>query len=387
MDAQGANDQSQPTPTTPGTASFTSRTLLYGVLALAVGLVLYSGYSVIQDRASLRASEAQLVARHGLIDPVTKSLAGDYRDANGDLLADAPADSDQHLDPAGLVVAYYEGDDDGERVNWSAFQEQLGKLSGKEVVIQPYLNSADEIAAIRAGRIQIVALHAADVPYLVNNVGFVPIAVLGTGNAASGNHLLFATQPKSNVKSIPDLAGKTLVCTRPDSITGYRAAVAILSREANLRPSLDYRVAFSFGQKRSILGLIAGEYEVASLSADRLQAMISAGEIKPSDLRIIYESQIIPRLALGYVHNLSPALAQQIRDCTLQFENAGGEPAGDGKSMRFQPIDYRRDFAFVRQIDDSFDPRFGQIAKQQREVAEAEVIQDETPDAAANEAN
>jgi len=28
--------------------------------------------------------------------------------------------------------------------------------------------------------------------------------------------------------------------------------------------------------------------------------------------------------------------------------------------MRFQPIDYRKDFAFVRQIDDSFDPRFGQ---------------------------
>jgi len=298
--------------------------MIYCVLAVVAVLVVYSSYSVMEDRASLRASDAQVVARHGLIEPVSKSLASEYRDDNGDLLADHPVDISDQLNPDSLVVAYYEGDDEGERVNWPAFQQQLSQATGKEVTIQPFLNSAEEIADVRAGRIQVIALHAADVPYLVNNAGYIPFAVLGTGDSASGNHLLLATRPKSGVKSLRDLAGKTLVCTRPDSITGYRAAVAMLASEAGLRPSLDYKVAFSFGQKRSILGLTEGEYEVGSLSADRLQQMIQEGELKPGDLRIIYESQIIRRLAVGHVHNLRPELAKQVRDCVLQFENSGG---------------------------------------------------------------
>jgi hypothetical protein len=103
--------------------------------------------------------------------------------------------------------------------------------------------------------------------------------------------------------------------------------------------------------------------------------MIEDGEVAADDLHIVYESQIIPRLALGFVHNLRPELAQQIRDSALRFENPGGELAGTGNPMRFQPIDYRRDFAFVRQIDDSFDPRFGQVAKQQRNATTSEVVQ------------
>jgi len=378
MHKQGANGPAMTEQPGNGNTPLAFRGLIYCVLALAVVLVVYSGFSAMQDRASLKASEAQLVARHGLISPVTKSLAGEYRDADGDLLADRPAANSDQLNPDRLVVAYYEGDDEGERVNWPAFQQQLSQQTGKSVEIQPFLNSAEEIAAVRLGRIQVIALHAADVPYLVNNAGFVPFAVLGTGESASGNHLVLATRPKSRVKTLKDMANQTLVCTRPDSITGYRAAVAILAREARLQPSLDYKVAFSFGQKRSIRGLIEGEYEVASLSADRLQTMIQDGEIEPRSLQIVYESQIIPRLAVGFVHNLRLELAQQIRDCALRFENPGGELADAGKPMRFQPIDYRRDFAFVRQIDDSFDPRFGQVAKQERSATTAEVVQSET---------
>ncbi len=374
MHKQGANGPAAPEQPGNGNTPRAARGMIYCVLALVAVLVVYSGYSVMHERASLRASDAQLVARHGLIEPVSKPLASEYRDDNGDLLADHPGQAADQLNPDSLVLAYYEGDDEGERVNWPAFQQQLSEVTGKEVTIQPFLNSAEEIADVRAGRIQVIALHAADVPYLVNNAGYLPFAVLGSGESASGNHLLLATRPKSGVKSLRDLAGKTLVCTRPDSITGYRAAVAILASEAGLRPSLDYKVAFSFGQKRSILGLIEGEYEVGSLSADRLQKMIEDGEVAAEDLHIIYESQIIPRLALGFVHNLRPELAQQIRDSALRFENPGGELAGTGTPMRFQPIDYRRDFAFVRQIDDSFDPRFGQVAKQQRSATTSEDV-------------
>jgi hypothetical protein len=53
----------------------------------------------------------------------------------------------------------------------------------------------------------------------------------------------------------------------------------------------------------------------------------------------------------------------------LEFENAGGaadDNAADNTAaepMRFFAIDYKKDFEFVRKIDDSFDPRFRKTPK------------------------
>ena len=208
------------------------------------------------------------------------------------------------LDPETLVLAHYQdADADTQLVDWEAFQSHLGEVTGKKVVGQEYLNSADDVAAIKAGNIHVVALHAADVPYVVNNAGFIPFAVLGTEAGAHGNHLDIAVPAKSKIRSLNDLRGRTLTCTTPDSITGYRAAIAVLSQEAGMRPDVDYSINFSFGQKRSVLGLASGEFEVAALSDDKLQSMLEKGSVSASDFRIVYESQVIPRLTIGYAQS------------------------------------------------------------------------------------
>jgi phosphonate transport system substrate-binding protein len=339
------------------------RTALYCGLAAALGVVAYVGVRAFQDLASLRAGQQRLVSQHGLTETVAKHLAPGYVDADGGLVADAPAE-EKRIDPEELVVAHYQGDDeDTERVDWEGFQKRLAEATGKKVTTQRYLNSADEVAAIRSGKIQVVALHAADVPYLVNNAGFVPVAVLGTEAGASGNHLVIATGANSQIRSLADVSGGRLTCTRPDSITGYRSAIAVLSQEAQLRPGVDYRIHFSFGQKRSIRGLVEGKFEVAALSGDKIQEMLADGSLRKSDYRVLYESQVIPRLTIGHVYNLKPELIAQVTKTAFDFDNAGAaDGESSGRPMRFFPIDYKKDFAFVRKIDDSFDPRIGQVA-------------------------
>jgi phosphonate transport system substrate-binding protein len=340
------------------------RTALYCALAAALAVVAFVGYRALQDMASLRAAQERLVAQHGLTQASSKHLAPEYVDKDGGLVADSPNDPDKLIDPETLVIAHYEGDDDdGERVDWDGFQARLSEATGKQVVCQPYRNSADEVAEVKAGKIHIVALHAADTPYLVNNAGFVPVAVLGTEAGASGNHLVIATGAKTNIRSLAEVNGHRLTCTRPDSITGYRSAIAILSQEAGLRPGVDYRIHFSFGQKRSIRGLVEGKFEVAALSADKIESMLADGSLSKGDFQVIYESQVIPRLTIGHVYNLQPELIDQVTKVALDFDNAGASTGeSGGRAMRFFPIDYKKDFAFVRKIDDSFDPRIGQIA-------------------------
>lgn len=123
---------------------------------------------------------------------------------------------------------------------------------------------------------------------------------------------------------------------------------------------MDYSINFSLGQKRSVQGLADGEFEVAALSDDKVQSLLKAGRIKDADFHIIYQSQVIPRFTIGYIYNLQPELAKKITKCILDFTNEKG-PVAEGceKPMRFVAVDYKKDFEFVRKIDESFDPRLG----------------------------
>ena len=234
-------------------------------------------------------------------------------------------------------------------------------MTGRKVETRVYQNTPDEVAAVKDGKMHVVALHAADTPYLVNNAGFIPVAVVGTdGGAAKGNRLDLAVRAGSSIHNLADVKGHTLTCSTPVSITGHRAAVALLLQEASLRPDVDYSINFSLGQKRSVQGLADGEFEVAALSDDKVQSLLKAGRIKDADFHIIYQSQVIPRFTIGYIYNLQPELAKKITKCILDFTNEKG-PVAEGceKPMRFVAVDYKKDFEFVRKIDESFDPRLG----------------------------
>ncbi len=339
-----------------------------GLYAALVGVLILTALgrrSILQDRAAVRATEERLLAWHGLTAAVHKTLATQYADQNGDLLADTPTDSSQLITPDTIVLAHYiDRDAETQIVDWENLRCALATALDREVRLQEYRNSADDVAAVKAGTIHLVALHAADTPYLVNNAGFIPVAVLGNEAGSHGNRLDIAVSADSKLHSLADLRGHTLTCTSPDSITGYRAALAILSQETGLRPHVDYSLNFSHGQKRSILGLASGEFEITALSDDKLQSMLRKGDVEPAQLHIVYQSEVIPRLTIGHVYNLAPELASRFVKTVLDFENAGrtNEEAQESP-MRFLAAEYAHDFDFVRRIDDSFDPRFNKILK------------------------
>jgi phosphonate transport system substrate-binding protein len=295
------------------------------------------------------------------------------------MLADPPTEPAKLLDPEALVVAYGEDSDlEVQPIDWRAFQSQLAAATGKHVETRVYQNTPDEVSEILAGKIHVIALHAADTPYLVNNAGFIPVAVVGGDAGAEGNRLDLAVAPKSPIKNLADFKGHTLTCTTPASITGHRAAVAVLLQEAGLRPDVDYTINFSLGQRRSALGLAEGEFEAAALSDDKLRSLLKSKRLKESDYRIIFQSQVIPRFTIGYVYNLQPALATKVSGAILGFKNESGPLDEDsGGPLRFVATDYKKDFEFVRKIDESFDPRLGPKPPKTKPSTDAEPA---TPD-------
>jgi phosphonate transport system substrate-binding protein len=329
-----------------------------------------------------------------MLEPATKHLATTFNDSGGRLLADAPADPSKQLDPASIALAHLVASDaENPSIPWQELESALAAATGKKVIDQPYDNSPEQMARIKSGELTLVALHAADAPFLVNNYGYQPIAVLGDeAGAANGNHLDFIVPASSPIAKLADLRGHTLLCTVPSSITGYRAAVAILMHSERLRPNVDYLIAWSLNQRESIEGVTSGKYEAAAVSDDKLQSMLAKGQVSASSYKMIWQSPVIPRTTIGWFYNLQPQLAAKLREAILAFRpgpaaagvnvtNAadGGDSAdlvADGspapaKPLHFVPIDYKKDFDLVRIMDDQFDPRFQRPPKERARVAAA----------------
>jgi phosphonate transport system substrate-binding protein len=338
-----------------------ARIVLYGALLGVLAMVVVAAMRASQADNDLKKRQDSLVSDFGITAPAPKHLSSKFTDKDLRLLADPPSDPKLLLNPDTLVVArWQDADVETTSVDWDRFKKFLGDATGKKVELREYQNTPGDLSAIEEGKAQVVALHAADTPYLVNNLGFIPIAVLGSDAGALGNHLDLAVSTKSKVENLADIRGRTLVSSTPFSITGHRAAIAVLLQQAGMRPNVDYYIVYSNSQKRSVLGVASGEYEIAALSDDKVQSLRKKGSIKEGDFRVIYHSEVIPRLTIGYVYNLEPRLAEKVAKAILDFQNDKADPnEATGKPMRFFKIDYRHDFEFVRKIDDSFDPRFG----------------------------
>lgn len=326
---------------------------MFSSLAVVLIYVGIAAQQVMRGRDAVRQSEAQMVASAGLTDAGDKGLAANFTDKQGRLLADPPTSPEQLLDPQTLVVAHIDGADATPGSSWSEFESRVTAATGKKVVDQVYTNSPDQVAAIGAGKVTLLALHAADTPYLVNNYGFQPLAVLADASGPNGHRLDLIVPAGSAIAKPADLKGHRLVCTIPSSITGYRAAIAYLMKDHGLRPNVDYEIIWSTSQKRSITGIVEKKYEAAAVSDDKLKSMLDKGTIAASQYKIIYQSQVIPRTVIGYFYNLNPTLVAQLRKGIF-----AARPTTAPDQLHFQPIEYKADFQFVREIDDQFDPRF-----------------------------
>jgi phosphonate transport system substrate-binding protein len=335
-----------------------------------VAAIVYSGNAYWQTRAAdenRTVTEASAVRAMGLVSADAKHLSAGFTDSQGTLLADPPTDPSKLVDPATLVLAHLdETDADTAIVDWVPFVDHLAKVTGKKVELLTVDNGPAAIDRIKSGQINLIALHAADVPFLVNNAGYQPVGVVANDSGATGNRMDLLVRSGSPINSPADLKGKTLTCTGPLSIVGYRAAVALLMQNQGLRPNVDYYICWSLGQTSSIKGVADGTYEVAAVSDEKLHSALEKGTVKESSYHMIYQSDVFPRTAIGYFYNLKPDLAAKVRDAVLTYKPVA---TGEGKPMHFAPVDYKKDFALVRTIDDRFDPRLENKAKRPEDMA------------------
>jgi phosphonate transport system substrate-binding protein len=292
------------------------------------------------------------------------TLDARYCDRDGDLVADAPTDPRQLVDPPVLIFAYTPVEDPAVyRTVWQEFMDHLARETGKRVQFFAVQSNAAQIEAMRAGRLHVAGFNTGSNPLAVNCAGFVPFAMMASRNNEFGYEMEIIVQADGPIQRVEDLRGRLVAFTSQTSNSGFKAPSALLESQFGLRAERDFRAAFSGRHDNSIIGVANRDYDAAAIANSVMLRMIERNAVDRSRIRSIFRSQTFPTTGYGHAHNLNPQLAERIRNAFFSFNWEGTALAREfNRSQppqeKFMPITYRQHWEVVRQIDAAMNVRY-----------------------------
>ena len=280
-----------------------------------------------------------------------------FTDANGDLVADAPTNPAEWIDPPVLVFAYTPVEDPAVYAKvWDEFINHLSTTTGKKVQFFPVQSNAAQLEAMRAGRLHVAGFNTGSNPLAVNCVGFVPFTMMASKDDLFGYEMEIITYPGSGIAKIEDIKGKKMAFTSETSNSGFKAPSALLKDQFKLEAGKDYEAVFSGKHDNSILGVANKDYVAAAIANSVKARMIARDVVKPEALEVIYKSQTFPTTGYGYVYNLKPELADKVKEAFFTFDWEGTNlqkefSKAQPPQEKFMPINYKDYWQVVRDID------------------------------------
>jgi len=287
----------------------------------------------------------------------TFALDARFKDANGDMVADAPTNPKDWVDPATLVFAYTPVEDPSVYARvWDGFIKHMEKVTGKRVQFFPVQSNAAQLEAMRAGRLHVAGFNTGSNPLAVNCAGFVPFAMMASKDNRFGYEMEIITHPGSGINKVEDIRGKKMAFTSETSNSGFKAPSALLKNQFKMEAGKDFQPVFSGKHDNSILGVANKDYPAAAIANSVKLRMEARGAVKPDATRVIFKSQTFPTTGYGYVYNLKPELAEKVKQAFFTFNWDGSELAKEFNKAqppqeKFMPITFKQHWEVVRQID------------------------------------
>jgi len=276
-----------------------------------------------------------------------------FCDRDGDLVADAPTDPKQFVNPSTLIFAYTPVEDPSVYAKvWDGFVKHMEKTTGKKTVFFPVQSNAAQLEAMRSGRLHVAGFNTGSNPIAVNCAGFVPFTMMAAKDGSFGYEMEIITHVDSPIKAIADLKGRTLAFTDQNSNSGFKAPSALLKAEFKLEADKDFKTAFSGKHDNSVIGVVNKDYDAGAVANSVMKRMIDRNVVDGKKIRTVYKSQTFPTTGYGHVYNLHPDLAAKVKEAFSSFQWEGSDLQNEFKAEgQFLPITYKQHWDVIRKID------------------------------------
>lgn len=213
---------------------------------------------------------------------------------------------------------------------------------GVEMRVQQANDYAAVVQALTAGHIHLARLggSAYAAGYIDSNGGIEPVAVPAELDGTLGYHSVLIVRSDSPYKTLDDLKGKTLAWADPNSTSGYLVPMVSL-RAAGIEPNQHFgKTVFSGGHEQSVVGVLNGTLDSAFTwtskgdNTGQLRMMMDRGMLKREDLRVVWESPVIPNPLYAIPSNLPDDMKKDLTEFFLNLHKERPELADAAASGR-----------------------------------------------------
>jgi phosphonate transport system substrate-binding protein len=157
----------------------------------------------------------------------------------------------------------------------------------------------------------------------------------GTKEASYQSYLI--TTPKTGIKTVKDLKGKTFSFVDPASTSGNLEPRYMMT-QAGLNPDTDVKGSYIGSHDASLLAVLSGKVDAGAVASDTYNQLLQEGKFKASDLSIIQKSAPIPEDPMAVRSGLSKSDITSIQQALMALNDntaaanaigAGGFGPGD----------------------------------------------------------
>jgi phosphonate transport system substrate-binding protein len=228
--------------------------------------------------------------------------------------------------PGKLVLAIYAGGDNPAAIKSSMALMQQYMEKKLDMPVE-YIFSTDYtsvIEAIRAKKAHIAYLSPFSYVLASQSHDITPIVTLGENGKQSMYHSVIITNPATHLNSMADVKARakslTLCFADPASTSGHLIPRAYLVT-LGLNPDSAFKqVIFAGSHPASILSVASGKIDVGCSTMEYgIQKLERGGELKPEQIKVLWESDPIVSSPIVARNDLNKALVKKIQDLYLNL--------------------------------------------------------------------
>ena len=198
---------------------------------------------------------------------------------------------------------------------WSPFVKALEKELGIKVEQVSVSDYAAVVEGQLSGKVDL-AMYGPFSYYVAKAAGakIDPIAVQVSDIGASPSYQSYMIAPaNSSAKGIADAKGRKVCFTDNLSTSGFLYPTSGLL-DVGLEAGKDYTAVFAGGHDKSVAAVKTGTCDVGFAFDDMVnKTAVTAGIIKPGDLKVIWQSNAIPNSPIAVRNELPASLVAKIK--------------------------------------------------------------------------
>ncbi|WP_027135579.1 phosphonate ABC transporter substrate-binding protein [Geminicoccus roseus] len=201
------------------------------------------------------------------------------------------------------------GENEADRLtNYACFQEQLSAKLGIPVELYPASDYAGVMQGLIAGTLEAGLLGASGYAgiYLEDPNAVEPLFTQKQVDGSTGYYSVLYVRSDSPYQKLEDLEGKTLAFADPNSTSGYLYPSVELKLQGYDPASYFGSTGFAGGHEQGVIAVLDGQYDAGvtwtsgvgeiseGYTSGNLRKMVDKGALKMSDIRILWQSNLIP---------------------------------------------------------------------------------------------